>query len=171
MDREPHQHEEHKSYLISQSSFESNLEEFLRSLDEVEDDANLWEPQLHNDVVFELPFADKTHLPACVTGKADCLEYIREWYNLFADFKIYDVKVSRMEEQGSYLLQYKTRGFVAATARPYNQDNIALVKVKDHKIIHIREYWNPIRLLEAFDADFTFQSNINFLDVKSIDPF
>lgn len=171
MDREKHHQDETKSYLISQSSFESNLEEFLRTLDERENDAELWGAQLHDDAIIELPFAESTNLPSRVVGKADCLEYIREWYNLFADFKIHDMKVHRLEEHGSYLLEYKTRGFVASTAKPYNQSNIALIKVKDHKIIFIREYWNPVRLLEAFGEGLNFKSNLNFMDLKSIDPF
>lgn len=171
MDREPHQHDETKSYLISQSSFEANLEEFLRSLDAVEDDAELWEPLLHEDVVFEIPFADKTNIPGHIAGKAACLEYLREWYNLFADFSIYDMKVHRLEEPNAYVLEYRTKGFVAATAKPYSQNNIAIVRVKDHKVIFFREYWNPMHLLEAFGEGFNFQLNLNFMDVKSIDPF
>ena len=171
MDREQHRQDDAKSYLISQSSFEANLEEFLRSLDAVEDDAELWEPLLHEDVVFELPFADKTNIPSRVSGKAACLEYLREWYNLFADFSIYDMKVRRLEEHGAYLLEYRTKGFVAATAKPYNQSNIAIVKVKDHKVIFFREYWNPMHLMEAFGEGFNFQLNLNFMDLKSIDPF
>lgn len=171
MNHQKYSPDETKSYLISQSSFESNLEEFLNTLDEHENDAELWETQLHDEVVFELPFAESTNLPSRVVGKADCLEYIREWYNLFADFKIHDMRVHRMEEHGVYVLEYKTRGFVASTAKPYNQSNIALIKVKDHKIIFIREYWNPVRLLEAFGEGLNVKSKLNFMDVKSIDPF
>lgn len=170
MDKQVNQ--EPRSYLISQaSSFEANLEEFLKSLDEVEDDASLWESQLHDDVVFELPFAGQTSIPANVAGKADCLEYLRRWYNLFVDFKICEMKVYPLEEQGTYVLEYKTHGFVAATARPYNQENIAIIKVKDHKIIFLREYWNPIHLLEAFGENVSSKLNLNFIDLKSVEPF
>jgi len=172
MDRnQRHPQDETKSYLISQSSFESNLEEFLRTLDEREDDAELWADQLHDEVVIELPFAKGTNIPTRIQGKADCLEYIREWYDLFADFKIQEMKVTRLEEHGAYLLEFKSRGFVAATAKPYHQSSIAVIKVRDHKIIFLREYWNPINLLEAFGEGFNFQLNLNFMDLKSIDPF
>lgn len=162
---EPQSSEEAKSYLISQSSFESNLEEFMRSLDEAEDDASLWAAQLHENVVLEFPFAATTKIPTRLEGKVECLRYIQKWYDLFADFRIYELVIHRLEEQGAYVLEYKTKGFVASTARPYHQENIALIKVKDHKIIFIKEYWNPMHLSEAFGSE------LNFLDVKSIDPF
>jgi hypothetical protein len=176
MEPQPQNHiqshnEDAKSYLISQSSFESDLEEFLNSLDATEDDAVLWAPHLHDEVVFELPFAAQTSIPTLVKGKGNVLEYIREWYGLFADFSICNMKVHRMEEDGTYVLEYKTKGFVASTARPYSQENIALIKVKDHKIIFFREYWNPIHLLEAFGDGFSFRLNLNFIDLKSVEPF
>jgi ketosteroid isomerase-like protein len=165
-------HHEPKSYLISQrASFEANFEEFLRTLDEVEDDAILWESQLHDDVVIELPFAGHTSIPDRIEGKADCMEYIRRWYNLFADFRIAEMRVRPLEETDTYLLEYKTHGFAAATAKPYNQDNVAILKLKDHKIIHIREYWNPIHLIEAFGEELPEQLNLNFIDLKSVEPF
>jgi hypothetical protein len=159
-------------FMVQAASFQDQeITKLMSSWDEAQDDPSLWENHLHDNVVFEFPYAGPLELPEKVEGKNNCLEYLRGWYDLFIDFRIFDVKVQSLQESGMYLLEYKTKGFVAATAQPYHQENIAIIRVQDNKIIWLREYWNPVHFYEAFSGAFNFRRSLNFIDLKSVEPF
>ncbi len=46
-------------------------------------------------------------------------------------------------------LEYASEGRAVATGRPYGNHYISVVTIKDRKIIHWRDYLDPLRVFEA----------------------
>jgi len=50
-------------------------------------------------------------------------------------------------------LEYASEGRAVATGRPYGNHYISVVTIKDRKIIHWRDYLDPLRVLEALGVN------------------
>lgn len=54
------------------------------------------------------------------------------------------------ETPTGYVLEMSCEGFAPQTGKPYNQDYISVITLRDGHIAHYRDYWNPLVVLEAF---------------------
>ena len=66
-------------------------------------------------------------------------------YDAFADLRIYPA-----DNPDTLFVEYRGEAHVFATGRTLHQSYIAQLTMKDGKIALYREYWDPLRVIEAY---------------------
>jgi ketosteroid isomerase-like protein len=62
--------------------------------------------------------------------------------------RCFDLRVHRADDSTG-TLEYASEGKVVRTGRPYGNRYISVVTIKDRKIVHWRDYLDPLRVLAA----------------------
>jgi len=101
------------------------------------------------DTVIEMPFAppgipvvsDGAALRARITGMAQA----RPWNYEAAD----DVRVHETTDPEVIIVEYTLRGTVTATGKPLAMSFAMVITVRDGKIVHSRDYGNPLTTFAA----------------------
>ncbi|MCZ8522496.1 MULTISPECIES: nuclear transport factor 2 family protein [Paenibacillus] len=130
----------------TEGSMQEIVRVFMESL--LEWDIGRWVDLFHEDAVFEFPYA-----PAAMTrllnGRAAIQDYIREFPNLLVihDFSEPVFHPSSDPEQG--VVEFGCRGESVQSGKPYHQSYISVIRLKEGRIIHYKDYWNPLVVLEA----------------------
>jgi ketosteroid isomerase-like protein len=100
-----------------------------------------------DDFVAEFPFAPVDH-----TRRLEGAEAISRFFSKipsFSDnFKIGD-EVKIVESGDSLVAEYTGSSVFKDTQLPYAQEYVAVAKIQNGKITHIREYYDPMRVLRA----------------------
>ena len=99
------------------------------------------------DVVFEFIITVPDY-PRRVTGRDTLIELYRGYGNAFFLDRCFDLRVHRSDD-ATVTLEYASEGRVVATGRPYGNQYISVVTISDRKIVHWRDYLDPLRALAA----------------------
>jgi ketosteroid isomerase-like protein len=104
---------------------------------------------LAEDVVFEFIITVPGY-PRRVTGRDDLIELYRGYQSTFFLDRCFDLRVHRSGDS-TVTLEYASEGKVTATGRPYGNRYVSVVTIKDRKIVHWRDYLDPLRVLAALE--------------------
>ncbi len=108
-----------------------------------------WIELFHEDAVFEYPYAPPGY-PQEIRGKAAMFERFKDFPKTFQFFEFTDVQMHQTLNPDVLIVEFSCRGQILTTGKPYNQRYISVVQMRDGKIAHYRDYWNPLIVLEAF---------------------
>lgn len=97
--------------------------------------------------IMEFPFAPPG-MTGRLEGRVALAEHLESLVSLIAidDFKSPTVHRSRDDV---FVLEFEGRGRGIATARPYLQTYVSVIKIEGGRITHYRDYWNPLVVLET----------------------
>ncbi|MDA4848580.1 nuclear transport factor 2 family protein [Hoeflea poritis] len=117
-----------------------------------------------DDIVFQFPFAP----PGTVTevrGKVRMAAYLPKVGALLA-FESMGTPITHAAMDGeTFVLEFSCKGSGSETGARYDQNYISVIRVRDGRIVHYRDYWNPLILLEAVGGIETLTSNFQeFID-------
>ncbi|MGV3616429.1 MAG: nuclear transport factor 2 family protein [Fimbriimonas sp.] len=126
----------------------SNAELFRRHLNNFAKPVEEQDLTVYADgFVAEFPFAPVDH-----TRRLEGAEAISRFFSKipsFSDgFKIGDA-VKIVESGDDLVAEYTGSSVFKDTNLPYAQEYVAVAKIQDGKIAHIREYYDPMRVLRA----------------------
>ena len=98
------------------------------------------------DVVFEFPFAPEG-LPRRLDGIAALADHLTRLEPMLKlrEFTLRAVHPS----DDTVIIEFSCDGSGIATGLPYDQDYISVVTLRDGRISHYRDYWNPLVALSA----------------------
>jgi uncharacterized protein len=102
---------------------------------------------LADDVVFEFIITVPNY-PRRIAGRDNLIELYRGYQRAFFLDRCFDLRVHRADDS-TVTLEYASAGRAVATGRPYGNSYISVVTIKDRKIIHWRDYLDPLRVFEA----------------------
>ncbi len=102
-----------------------------------------------DDAVVEFPYAPPS-LVKRIEGKEAILNYYKETPNQFTNWKFTISQFYETLEPNIILIEWRGTAKIAATGHIYDQNYIGYLQMRDSKIAHYKEYWNPIIVLEAF---------------------
>jgi uncharacterized protein len=102
------------------------------------------------DVVFEFIITVPDY-PRLVTGRDTLIELYRGYGSAFFLDRCFDLRVHRADD-ATVTLEYASQGRAVATGRPYGNQYISVVTISDRKIVHWRDYLDPLRALAALDG-------------------
>ena len=71
--------------------------------------------------------------------------------------RCFDLRVHRADDS-TVTLEYASEGTVTATGRPYGNQYISVVTIRNRKIVHWRDYLDPLRVFAAFEGPGTTDS-------------
>lgn len=106
---------------------------------------------LADDVVFEFIITVPDY-PRRVAGRDNLIDLYRGYQNAFFLDRCFDLRTHRADDS-TVTLEYASEGRAVATGRPYGNHYISVVTIKDRKIIHWRDYLDPLRVFEALGAN------------------
>ncbi len=100
------------------------------------------------DILFELPYAPEGAVRE-LRGRDALLAYLPKVGDLIAFESMSLHRVLAASDCETFTLEFSCKGAHPETGARYDQDYISVVQVQDGKIIHYRDYWNPLILLSA----------------------
>lgn len=101
-----------------------------------------------DDVVMEFPYAP----PGMVTrleSKAAIAGHLRNLGGMLAFDRMTEPVVHRSTDPDLFVLEFTGHGKGVETGEPYDQQYISVIRLRDGKIVHYRDYWNPLVVLRA----------------------
>ncbi len=106
---------------------------------------------LADDVVFEFIITVPDY-PRRIAGRDNLIDLYRGYHNAFFLDRCFDLRTHRADVS-TVTLEYASEGRAVATGRPYGNHYISVVTIKDRKIIHWRDYLDPLRVFEALGVN------------------
>ena len=106
---------------------------------------------LADDVVFEFIITVPDY-PRRIAGRDNPIDLYRGYQNAFFLDRCFDLRIHRADDS-TVTLEYASEGRAVATGRPYGNHYISVVTIKDRKIIHWRDYLDPLRVFEALGVN------------------
>jgi uncharacterized protein len=134
------------------------LEPFFRVIEEGLDglvDGGHFFDLLADDVVFEFIITVPGY-PRRVQGRDQLIELYRGYQGAFFLDRCFDLRAHRADDS-TVTLEYASEGRAVASGRPYANRYVSVVTIKDRKIIHWRDYLDPLRVFAALEVDETSQ--------------
>jgi ketosteroid isomerase-like protein len=105
---------------------------------------------LADDVVFEFIITVPDY-PRRVEGRENLIELYRGYHEAFFLDRCFDLRVHRADDS-TVTLEYASEGKVTATGRPYGNRYISVVTIRNRKIVHWRDYLDPLRVFAALEG-------------------
>jgi len=105
---------------------------------------------LADDVVFEFIITVPDY-PRRVAGREELIELYRGYHSAFFLDRCFDLRVHRADDS-TVTLEYASEGRAVATGRPYGNRYISVVTIRDRKIVHWRDYLDPLRVFAALEG-------------------
>jgi len=98
------------------------------------------------DVVFEFPYAPDG-LPRRLEGRAALAAHLERLGPLLT---FGPMELGAVHAAGeTVIFEFSCTGAGVRTGAPYNQRYISVVTLREGRIAHYRDYWNPLVVLEA----------------------
>lgn len=101
-----------------------------------------------DDVVMEFPYAP----PGMVTrldGKAALTQHLKNLGGMLAFDRMSEPVVNPSIDPDVFVLEFTGHGKGVETGEPYDQQYISVIRLRHGKIVHYRDYWNPLVALRA----------------------
>jgi ketosteroid isomerase-like protein len=105
---------------------------------------------LADDVVFEFIITVPGY-PREATGRENLIELYRGYQAAFFLDRCFDLRVHRGDDS-TVTLEYASEGHAVASGRRYGNRYISVVTIKDRKIVHWRDYLDPLRVFDALEG-------------------
>lgn len=105
-----------------------------------------------DDIVWEFPFAPPGGVQR-LEGKAAVAAYLPKVGGLISVTGGSLTAVHRSTDPDVAILEFEITGTGVATGLPYDQRYICVFKTRDGRIVHFKDYWNPLTLLSAVGGE------------------
>jgi ketosteroid isomerase-like protein len=103
---------------------------------------------LADDVVFEYVISVPCY-PRRVEGRQSVVD-LYSGYGDYMELRSADnLRVHRDPQTSVVVLEYEVHGTSVQTGRPYDNRFVSVVTVKDRKVVHWRDYLDPIAVFDA----------------------
>jgi uncharacterized protein len=100
------------------------------------------------DAVFEYIITVPGY-PRRVEGRNAVAELYRPYGQTFSLERCYDLAIHHDQKTGVVVLEYASQGHVVPTGAPYCNRYISVLTIKDRKIVHWRDYLDPVVVFDA----------------------
>lgn len=107
--------------------------------------ANLWT----EDAVHEYPFAPAPYSTQ-IEGRDAITAYIGNVTKSATNWNFTNFVFSATTDPDTVFVEFEGNALVTATGKKYQQIYMGRITLRDEKIAHYREIWNPSWILEAF---------------------
>ena len=107
-----------------------------------------WVDLYAEDAVVEFPYAFNT--PRRLEGKAAIYNYIKNALVQMQDLVFTDIHIYPATNPNILWAEVHGEADIVSTSRHYQQDYVMRLETREGKIIHYREYWNPVSALKAW---------------------
>lgn len=107
-------------------------------------------PEIYDDqVVFDFPYAPKHHTQS-LAGREAVIGFLSRIGEFFSGYTIKNAVFIETPNPDVIVTEYSCEATNVETQSYYEQKYIAIVTLAEGKILHVKEYYNPILVLVAF---------------------
>jgi uncharacterized protein len=125
-------------------------------------DVDAWSDLLAEDAVVEFPYATALNAPSRFEGKPAIYSHMKNAVAQLQNWVFTDIREYQTPIPTVMLAEFHGEAVFVATGQSYQQDYVARLEIKNGKIIHYREYWNPAPILKLMDSNASaFQTHPN----------
>jgi uncharacterized protein len=108
-------------------------------------DMDGWTALCDDDVVIEFPFAP-AGFPPRLEGKPAVAEYMRGYPDHIDLREIPQLEIHQTLDPDTIIAEWRGTGRMVDTDLPYDMPYVAVVTVKNGRMTHYRDYWNPLAI-------------------------
>ncbi|GHO93007.1 hypothetical protein KSF_030550 [Reticulibacter mediterranei] len=124
---------------------EALLQRYIQFLFEKNIDG--WMTLLDDNFVIEFPFAPQGR-PNRIEGKANLYPYIQEVLNSIEFVDLAQQQIHLTADPDVMVVEITVKGHASSIEKIHTLKYIWVLTTKDGKLVHQRDYWNPLALLE-----------------------
>ena len=125
---------------------------FAAHVELVTTDAAKWRALWADDAVMELPYVSSIGMQDKYVGLDAVYKFMQETIvSQFADAAVSNLRIQQIAGSDSCVGEYELRATLKSTGKVYNPKYVILLTAKDGKIIHLKEYVNPLSITAAFN--------------------
>jgi ketosteroid isomerase-like protein len=103
---------------------------------------------LADDVIFEYVISVPGY-PRRVQGRQSIIDLYSGYDDYMRVHSADNLRIYRDPEASVVVLEYEVHGESVQTGRPYNNRFVSIITIKDTKVVHWRDYLDPIAVFEA----------------------
>ena len=130
----------------SVESFSTMLRKALG--DRIDANAGTYLEMVADDGVMEFPYSPPG-FPTRLDGRAAVARHLEGLSNIIAFDRMGEPIVHSTTDPNVVIIEFDGFGRGVATGEPYDQSYVSVVRTKGGRIIHYRDYWNPLVVLRA----------------------
>lgn len=109
-----------------------------------------WRALFADDATMEFVYGASAGVKTPLLGIDAIAESVRGFVDAVSDFEVQISRVFRIEGEDAVVTEFTGSGTVIKTGRAYNQSYILYLRAEGGKIVALREYWDPTRVVAAF---------------------
>ena len=103
---------------------------------------------MSDDFVMEFPYA-RPGMPTRLEGRPAVLAHLMKVGEGVSVDSVSDLIVHETADPEVIILEFDGHGRSVKTNEPYEQRYISVIRARGGKIVHFKDYWNPIQGLKA----------------------
>ncbi|WP_149137174.1 nuclear transport factor 2 family protein [Cupriavidus campinensis] len=111
-----------------------------------------WQELIADSIVWDLPYAPSLGHPLKLEGRESVLRHASWFVGAVRNFRFFDAIVTATDDPQQAIARVRGEGLIAATGRTYRQEYVVFLTVRDGRIVHLREYFDPVQAALALDA-------------------
>lgn len=115
-------------------------------------DIQTWVELFAETAIVEFPYAASLGSPQKLEGKSAIYNYMKDVPEKMQDLTFTNIRSYQTLNPNVLFAEVHGQATIIATGCHYQQDYVMQLETKEGKIIHYREYWNPIPALEAWGS-------------------
>ena len=116
--------------------------------DRIDPGAQSFIEMMADDFVMEFPYA-RPGMPTRVEGRAAVLTHLIKVGQGVSVDSASGLVVHETKDPEVVILEFDGHGRAVKTGEPYEQRYISVIRARGGKIVHYKDYWNPIQGLKA----------------------
>ncbi|HEX2816137.1 MAG TPA: nuclear transport factor 2 family protein [Phenylobacterium sp.] len=116
--------------------------------DRVDPAAESFVEMMAEDFVMEFPFA-RPGMQTRIEGRTAVLTYLMTVGQGISIDSVSNVVVHDTTDPDVVIVEFDGHGRSLKTDEPYEQRYISVIRTRDGRIVHYKDYWNPIQGLKA----------------------
>lgn len=124
-------------------------------------DIQAWVNLFTEDAVIEFPYASAVGTPERLEGFTAIYNYMKDVPTQMQNLIFTNVRKYPTSNPNILWAEVQSSATIVSTGRHYQQDYVMQLETKDGKIVHYREYWNPIPALEAWGNTLSLRQSFN----------
>jgi ketosteroid isomerase-like protein len=113
-------------------------------------DAAKWRAPFAEDAVWEFAYGVAAGIPPVLHGIDAIEDSVKHFLATIDNFRFSNLKIYPIDGNDAVFGEFEGDGRAIKTGRTYHQNYVFYVRAKDGKIISIREYFDPSRIVAAF---------------------
>ena len=134
---------------------QNQCEVFAAHLALIGTDVQAWSNLLAEDAVVEFPYASALSSQGRLEGKSAIYNHMKNAVAQLQNWVFTDVREYQTLIPNVLFAEFHGEAVFVATGQPYQQDYVVRLETNNGKIIHYREYWNPVAILELMGSSET----------------